>query len=56
MIAAVYARTPTEQVGVADDEKSVARQVEHARAYATMVAPTGRDRTYAIQVRDFIAR
>ena len=26
MIAAVYARTPTEQVGVADDEKSVARQ------------------------------
>ena len=34
MIAAVYARKSTEQTGVADEQKSVARQVEHARAYA----------------------
>jgi DNA invertase Pin-like site-specific DNA recombinase len=31
---AVYARKSTEQNGVADAERSVARQVEHARAYA----------------------
>ena len=35
MIAAVYARKSTEQNGVADEAKSVRRQVEHARAYAT---------------------
>jgi DNA invertase Pin-like site-specific DNA recombinase len=34
MIAAIYARKSTEQNGVADEEKSVTRQVEHARAYA----------------------
>ncbi len=34
MIAAIYARKSTEQSGVADEQKSVARQVEHARAYA----------------------
>jgi site-specific DNA recombinase len=34
MIAAVYARKSTEQNGVADEQKSVARQVEHARQYA----------------------
>lgn len=34
MIAAIYARKSTEQVGVAEEEKSVTRQVEHARAYA----------------------
>jgi DNA invertase Pin-like site-specific DNA recombinase len=33
MIAAVYARKSTEQQ-VADEEKSVTRQIEHARAYA----------------------
>lgn len=33
MIAATYARKSTEQTGVADDQKSVARQVEHAREY-----------------------
>src|SRR5688500_17723640 len=33
MIAAVYARKSTDQA-VADDAKSVTRQVEHARAYA----------------------
>ena len=31
MIAAIYARKSTEQA-VADEQKSVARQVEHARA------------------------
>jgi site-specific DNA recombinase len=35
MIAAIYARKSTEQNGVADEAKSVARQIEHARAYAT---------------------
>src|SRR5215468_8056617 len=34
MIAAIYARKSTEQNGVADEQKSVARQVEHARDYA----------------------
>lgn len=34
MIAAIYARKSTEQNGVAEDAKSVMRQVEHARAYA----------------------
>ena len=32
MIAAIYARKSTEQNGVADEQKSVARQIEHARA------------------------
>ena len=34
MIAAIYARKSTDQDGVADEEKSVTRQIEHARAYA----------------------
>jgi site-specific DNA recombinase len=34
MIAAIYARKSTEQNGVADEQKSVTRQVDHARAYA----------------------
>ena len=34
MIAAIDARKSTEENGVGDDEKSVARQVEHAKAYA----------------------
>src|SRR5713101_3820379 len=34
MIAAIYARKSTEENGVADEDKSVTRQVEHARAYA----------------------
>src|SRR5262245_40004429 len=33
MIAAIYARKSTEQ-HVTDEEKSVTRQIEHARAYA----------------------
>ena len=33
-ICAIYARKPTEQA-VADEQKSIARQVEHARQYAT---------------------
>ncbi len=32
--AAIYARKSTEQTGVANEQKSVARQVEHARMYA----------------------
>jgi site-specific DNA recombinase len=34
MIAAIYARKSTEQAGVADEQKSIARQSEHARTYA----------------------
>src|SRR5262249_34469499 len=34
MIAAIYARKSTEQNGIADDQKSVARQVDDAREYA----------------------
>ena len=35
MIAAIYARKSTEQTGVADHEKSVTRQIDHATDYAT---------------------
>ena len=34
MIATIYARKSTEQNGVGDEEKSVTRQIEHAKAYA----------------------
>ena len=34
MNAAIYARKSTEQAGVSDDQKSVARQIDHARQYA----------------------
>src|SRR5882757_5217261 len=34
MITAIYARKSTDQGSVADEQKSVARQVDHARAYA----------------------
>lgn len=34
MIAAIYARKSTDQGGIGDEQKSVARQVEHARAFA----------------------
>ena len=34
MQAAIYARKSTDQHGVADEAKSVTRQVDHARAYA----------------------
>jgi DNA invertase Pin-like site-specific DNA recombinase len=34
MIAAIYARKSTEQTGIADEQKSVARQIAHAREYA----------------------
>jgi DNA invertase Pin-like site-specific DNA recombinase len=35
MIAAIYARKSTEQNGMAEEAKSVGRQVETARAYTT---------------------
>src|SRR5438128_1870637 len=34
MIAAIYSRKSTEQNGIADETRSVTRQVEHAKAYA----------------------
>jgi hypothetical protein len=36
MIAAVYGRKSTEQHGADADAKSVARQIENARAFATL--------------------
>jgi hypothetical protein len=34
VLAAVYARKSTDQFGLTDEQKSVTRQVEHARVYA----------------------
>jgi len=34
MTAAIDARKSTDQSGISDEQRSVARQVEHARAYA----------------------
>jgi len=34
MICAIYARKSTDQNGVSEEEKSVTRQIEHAKAYA----------------------
>ena len=34
MITAIYARKSTEQSGMLEEEKSVTRQIEHAKAYA----------------------
>src|SRR5215472_14968145 len=34
LVAAIVARKSTEQVGVTDEQRSVTRQIEHARAYA----------------------
>ena len=34
MIAAIYARKSTDQNGVADEAKSITRQIEHAKAFA----------------------
>src|SRR5262245_46378620 len=34
MIAAIYARKSTDQNGIGDEEKSVTRHIEHAKAYA----------------------
>jgi site-specific DNA recombinase len=36
MIAAMYARKSTDQNGVGDEEKSVTRQIEHAKTYAAL--------------------
>jgi DNA invertase Pin-like site-specific DNA recombinase len=35
MIAAIYARKSTDQSGISDEQRSVARQVEHSRTYAS---------------------
>src|SRR5215467_13701524 len=34
VVAALYARKSTEQTGVTDEQRSVTRQIEHARAWA----------------------
>jgi hypothetical protein len=41
MIAAIYARKSTEQ-NISDEEKSIARQVAHSRAYAGRKGPSPR--------------
>jgi DNA invertase Pin-like site-specific DNA recombinase len=43
VIAAIYARKSTDQNGVADEAKSVTRQIEHAQAYAARKGWTVRD-------------
>jgi DNA invertase Pin-like site-specific DNA recombinase len=43
VIAAIYVRKSTEQTGVADDQKSVVRQIEHATQYAKRKGWTGDD-------------
>lgn len=43
MIAAIYARKSTEQTGVADEQRSVARQIEHAKQYAACKGSTASD-------------
>ena len=48
MIAAVYARKSTEQNGMADEQKSVARQIDHARQYRRS---EGLDRRREFRVR-----
>jgi site-specific DNA recombinase len=59
MIAAVYARKSTDQ-NVSDEEKSVARQVDHARAYAIRKGWTvGEDHVYVddgISGAEFVKR
>src|SRR5713226_9324185 len=34
LLAAIYVRKSTDQVGVSDEQRSVTRQIEHARHYA----------------------
>src|SRR6266853_3664695 len=34
LLAAIYVRKSTDQVGVSDEQRSVTRQIEHARQYA----------------------
>jgi site-specific DNA recombinase len=47
MISAIYARKSTEQNGVADEAKSVARQIEHAKVYAAKKGwPVAEDHIY----------
>ena len=43
VIAAIYARRSTDQTGIADEQKSVARQVDHARGYAATKGWTVKD-------------
>ena len=53
MVAALYCRKSTEQNGVSDDQKSLARQIEHARAYAMRKGRTVAD--YHVYVDDGIS-
>jgi site-specific DNA recombinase len=60
MVAAVYARKSTEQLGVAEDQKSITRQIEHATAFATRrgwrVDPTLIFQDDGISGADFLTR
>jgi DNA invertase Pin-like site-specific DNA recombinase len=59
MIAAIYARKSTDQ-NISDEEKSVTRQVQHARAYAAKKGWTvANDHVYAddgISGAEFVKR
>ena len=52
MIAAIYARKSTEQQGVSDEDKSVTRQIDHAKAYAAEEALDGRRGAHLLGRRD----
>ena len=60
MICAIYTRKSTEQNGVADEAKSVTRQVEHATAYAARKGWTvGEEHVYSddgISGAEFVKR
>ena len=56
MIAAIYARKSTEQTGVADEQKSVARQIEHARSTPTRKGWTVADESRLCRRRDLRRR
>src|SRR6266436_2544797 len=43
LVAAILARKSTEQVGVTDEQRSVTRQIDHARAYALAHGSVVRD-------------
>src|SRR5215831_14723153 len=60
MIAAIYARKSTDQNGISDEEKSVTRQIEHAKAYAAQKGWTvSKDHVYVddgISGAEFVKR
>ena len=56
MIAAIYARKSTEQSGVAEDAKSVARQIEHAKGASLKRGWAGRPTKIVERDTDYSVR